>query len=125
MPKRSSRSVQIFYPRWSREALVAHLTERLPRLATRLPLARAVLFGSYAKGTFTAASDIDLLIVYKGEPRADAYASVRRTLEVPRLEPHLYTLDEAAEQEDTIRRMEAGGVILWDLDARRPPADDR
>ncbi len=116
MPKRSSHSVRIFYPGWSREALVAHLKERLPLLASRLPLARAVLFGSYAQGTFTAASDIDVLIVYQGQLRADAYAIVRRTLDMPRLEPHLYTLDEAVEQQDTIRRMEAGGVILWDPD---------
>jgi predicted nucleotidyltransferase len=60
-------------------------------LAAELPLRQVVLFGSYARGTFTVASDVDLLVIYRGDPRADAHAVTRRTLDLPRLQPHLYT----------------------------------
>ncbi|MGQ9477637.1 MAG: nucleotidyltransferase domain-containing protein [Candidatus Bipolaricaulia bacterium] len=60
------------------------------RPGERLPLALVVLFGSYARGNYTTvASDVDLLIVYKGEPREGAFALVKEELALPRLEPHL------------------------------------
>ena len=81
-------------------------------LAARLPLRRVVLFGSYASGQFTAASDIDLLVVSEGSRRDDAYALVRKTLQIPRLEPHIYSLEEYEEAKETVTRMERGGVVL-------------
>lgn len=53
-----------------------------------------VLFGSYARGDYSVRSDIDLLVVYSGKPQADAYSVVRRCLELPRLEPHVYSVEE-------------------------------
>ena len=114
MPNRSSSSVRVFFPRWTKEQLIRQLKSRLPLLADRLPLVRVVLFGSYAKGKFTAASDIDLLVVYRGEPRDDAYALVRKTLDVPHLEPHIYTLDEFEGVRTTIQRMVRDGVVLFE-----------
>jgi predicted nucleotidyltransferase len=88
------------------------LQQRLRILREKLPLTRAVLFGSYAKGRHTIASDIDLLLVYAGENRPDAYALVKRTLHLPRLEPHLYTEMEYERVKDMVERMTRGGVSL-------------
>ena len=74
----SSSSVQIFYRPRSRSDIMALLRERLPALAAVLPLQRVVLFGSTAQERHTVASDIDLLAVYRGEPRPDAYMLVRK-----------------------------------------------
>ena len=112
MPTRSSSSVRVFYPKLHRAALVETLRERLPRLAGILPLRRVVLFGSWAKGRQTVASDVDLLIVYRGAPRPDAYALARRTIALPGLEPHLSTETEYRAAAATIDRMTAGGVVL-------------
>jgi hypothetical protein len=49
------------------------------------------LFGSYASNRFTAASDIDLLVVYEDPERQDAYEIVANQLRLPRLEPRVYT----------------------------------
>jgi hypothetical protein len=34
---------------------------------------------------------VDLLVVYDGEKREDAYALVKKTLDILGLEPHVYT----------------------------------
>ena len=81
--------MRVFYPRYDRDSLVALLKGRLPGLQGKLTVRRAALFGSYATGRQTAASDIDLLIVYAGEPRDDAFAVVKRTLDIRGLEPHV------------------------------------
>jgi len=41
-------------------------------LKKELPVSLIVLFGSYAKDNYTAKSDIDLLVVYRGKVK-DAY----------------------------------------------------
>jgi len=112
MRKRSSTSVRIFYPKLDREGLIKLLSERLGELAARLPLVRVVLFGSYAKGNYTVGSDVDLLIVHKGKPRDDAYAIVKRVLNIPRLEPHIYTEGEYRGMEGTLSKMTEDGVVL-------------
>jgi predicted nucleotidyltransferase len=113
MPKRSSSSVRVFYPRYTRDGLVAALRERLPRLAQQLPLVRVVLFGSWAAGRQTVASDVDLLIVYRGPVRDDAFRVARTALEIPGVEPHLYTEDEAAQMQERLARMTAGGIVVY------------
>lgn len=125
MPNGSSASVRVFYPLWTKEKLIQHFQKRLPLLAERLPLAHVVLFGSYATGRFTAASDVDLLVIYEGKPRDDAYALIRKILNVPGLEPHAYTLDEFAAVRPTVQRMERNGVVLFsEPKARRPTSHD-
>ena len=89
--KVSSSSVRVFYPELSPADIICRLAERLPGLNGKLPLERVVLFGSYARGNYTASNDIDLLVVYRGRRRADAFAAVKRTLGLPRLEPHVYS----------------------------------
>lgn len=104
--------MRIFYPAFDKTELLRTLRERLGRLESELPLVRVVLFGSYARGTHTVGSDVDLLIVYRGEPRPDAYALTKRALDIPRLEPHLYTEAEYQGARTTVDRMIRGGVTL-------------
>jgi len=104
--------VRVFYPRLDREAVVRALREGIERLDAALPIRRVVLFGSYAKGTHTVASDIDVLVVYDGEPQSSAYAVTKRTLGIPRLEPHLYTTAEYEAAAATVERMTREGVVI-------------
>ncbi len=77
-----------------------------------LPLAKVVLFGSYAKGNYTVGSDIDLLIVYGGEKKYDDYALVKKILDLPHLEPHIYTIEEYKRMENIIQQMIEEGLEL-------------
>src|SRR6516165_7702830 len=105
MPNQSSSSVKIFYRPYSREQLVAKLRATMPELARKLPLRRVVLFGSWVTGRATAFSDIDLLVVYAGPPRDDAYAIVRRVVDQRGIEPHVYTESDADVLKPTLDRM--------------------
>jgi uncharacterized protein len=113
MRQRSSGSVKVFYPPWTREALLVRLREGMTTLREVLPLVRVVLFGSYARGRQTVASDIDLLVVYAGAVRDDAYALVRRTLDLRRLEPHVYAEEEYTQVSETLERMVQDGATVY------------
>ena len=112
MLRKSFSSVKVFYPSLSREDLLALLRQRIKALQRELPLKRVVLFGSYATGRQTVASDIDLLVVYAGEPRKEAYALVKRTLNIRHLEPHLYAEEEYEPVKTTVERMVQSGVPI-------------
>ncbi|OGF52648.1 MAG: hypothetical protein A2Z21_05050 [Candidatus Fraserbacteria bacterium RBG_16_55_9] len=112
MQRISSSSVQVFYPRLARAEVIRILSERLKGLQEELPLVRVVLFGSYARGNYTVGSDIDLLIVYRGEERVDAYALAKKLLDLPRLEPHIYAEAEDALREEVLRAMTKDGIVL-------------
>lgn len=105
--------MRIFYPELGQAEVIKRLSEGLEGLRAKLPIVWAVLFGSYARGNFTAGSDIDLLIVYEGETRPDAYALVKRTLALPRLEPHLYTEAEYKAHREMIDKMVKDGIVLF------------
>lgn len=113
MQKKSSSSVRIFYPSFNKEELVKKLKEKMRDLAPKLPLSLAVLFGSYAQGKNTVASDVDILIVYEGEQRRDAYVTVKKTMNIPLLEPHVYSENEYDRLRKVIDRMTEGGVVLF------------
>jgi len=113
MRQRSSGSVKVFYPPWTREALLVRLREGMTTLREVLPLVRVVLFGSYARGRQTVASDIDLLVVYAGAVRDDAYALVRRTLDLRRLEPHVYAEEEYTQVSETLERMVQDSTTVY------------
>jgi predicted nucleotidyltransferase len=85
----------------------------LADLAKELPLSLAVLFGSYARGNYTVASDVDVLIVYSGEKRPDAFAKAKKLLDIPLLQPHVYSEKEYEALRETIERMIAGGALLF------------
>lgn len=112
MRTRLSGSVKVFSPPYRREELIALLRARLPALASEIPLLRVVLFGSWAQGKATAFSDIDLLVVYAGPPRDDAYQRVQRSLSLRGLQPHVYAEREAEQMKNTLERMSRNGVVL-------------
>lgn len=105
MRGRSSRSVRVYYPELNREQVIARLTDHLPALAQELPLRRVVLFGSYARGNYTASSDVDVLVVYEGEKRDDAFRVVRKNLPLRGLEPHVYSQKEFVALQETLDKM--------------------
>lgn len=113
MPPRSSGSVRISYPRWKPEDVIRTIQERLPALLERLPLELVALFGSYARGNYTVASDVDLFLVYSGEKRPDDYVLVKRVLGIPRLEPHVYAEAEYQEVKSAVWRWIQEGIVLW------------
>lgn len=88
------------------------MREHLPALGRAIPLKRVVLFGSWASGRATAFSDVDLLVVYGGPPRTDAYVLVRKLLPVRGLEPHVYAEADAAALGGTVERMTRDGIVL-------------
>ncbi|MDR5710375.1 MAG: nucleotidyltransferase domain-containing protein [Armatimonadota bacterium] len=88
------------------------LRTRIRELARSLPLRRAVLFGSWATGRATARSDVDLLVVYAGPAREDAYRIVRTVVALRGLEPHVYSEAEAEVLRPLLERMTRGGVEL-------------
>lgn len=112
MRRRSSSSVRIFYPKFDKEEILQILSERLKELEEKLPLVHVVFFGSYAKQNYTVGSDVDILVIYRGEKRDDAYAVVKKVLDIPRLEPHPYTEEEYERMKATLSRMTDGGVVL-------------
>ena len=85
----------------------------MEKLKDLLPISEVVLFGSYARGNYTVRSDADLLVLYKGKSRKDAYSIVWKVLDIPRLEPHIYTEDEARKMEGIIRRMKQEGKVVY------------
>ena len=97
MRRKSSSSVRIYYRRFNREELVRVLGEKARRLDEKLPLLKVTLFGSYAKDRATAASDVDILVIYRGWRREDAYDIAWDVLYVPQLELHVYTEEEYRE----------------------------
>ncbi|MCS7222728.1 MAG: nucleotidyltransferase domain-containing protein [Anaerolineae bacterium] len=104
--------MKVFYPPFSREELITLLRQRVSMLQEKLPLKRVVLFGSYAQGRQTIASDVDLLVIYAGEPREDAYALVKRTLGIRLLEPHVYAEREYEQAKETLEWMVKGGILI-------------
>ena len=114
MPSGSSRSASVSWPTRDRNDLVASIRNALPALRDALPVRRVVLFGSHATGRATVASDVDLLVVYEGPPREDAFATVKKTIPVRGLEPHVYTTKEAEAQEDLLTRMTQEGIVVFE-----------
>jgi hypothetical protein len=86
--------VRVTYPSLSKGGVVQRLKEASVVLEKRLPIARIVLFGSYATGRYTVASDIDVLVVYTGAERPDAYRLVVDCVRLPHLEPHVYSQEQ-------------------------------
>lgn len=113
MQRKFLNSVKIFYPKLSKEEVIQLLLQNLKILETKLPLVRVILFGSYAKGNYTVGSDVDLLVVYDGKKRSDDYAIVKKTLNIPRLEPHIYTKEEYEKIKDILEKMTKDGILLF------------
>jgi len=86
--------VRVAYPSLSKSQLIEKLRQAYISLKGKLPVSRMILYGSYAQDRYTAGSDIDLVVVYRGKPTEDAYKLVMEEIRLPRLEPKLYTEEQ-------------------------------
>ena len=116
MPAASSSSVRVFYPRYSRDQVLNALAQGAESLRKEFPLSQLALFGSYAAGRHTVGSDIDVLVVYQGKRREDAFAVAKRALGLFGVEPHVYSEQEAQQMKATLDRMTHEKVVVY----RRP-----
>ncbi|MBC7129986.1 nucleotidyltransferase domain-containing protein [Candidatus Bathyarchaeota archaeon] len=83
--------MKIFFPKFSKEQVVKEISKHIKELGENLGLCKAILFGSYARGNYTVASDIDLLIVFddkKGNKEV-IYKTLMKKINLPRLELHI------------------------------------
>jgi hypothetical protein len=94
------------------------VADLLAELGTRHAVPGALSDAAWARGRQTVASDVDLLVVYRGPIQPDAYARVKRAVAIPRLEPHVYSETEYEGVQATLRRMTEGGLVLLDAPAR-------
>jgi hypothetical protein len=83
------------------------------------------LFGSYATGNYTAASDIDVLVIYSGKQNDEAFQIVKSTLGIPGVEPHVYTESQAREMSAIIKKMIRNGIVIYQSPVSRSPDGTR
>ncbi|MEM4245663.1 MAG: nucleotidyltransferase domain-containing protein [Candidatus Bathyarchaeia archaeon] len=83
--------VKVSYPIMGKREVLDRLRQVCVRLKKKMPLLKMILYGSYATGRYTAGSDVDIIVVYDGDEREDAYKLVVDEVALPRLEPKLYT----------------------------------
>jgi len=83
--------VKIFFPKFSREEVVREISRCAAELRDSLGLECVILFGSYAKGRYTVASDIDLLVIFNDEKSSEdnVYKSLMKSIKLPRVELHI------------------------------------
>lgn len=112
--------MRIYYPEYTREEVISRIRSSVPKIRSHLPIRLVALFGSYAQRRHTAASDVDILIVYDDPKREDAHKLVIDTIDVPRLEPHIYTTSEYERMKDSTLSKEVTrrGVIIWAKDRK-------
>lgn len=89
--KKYSSSVKVFFPKFSREEVIKEVSRCAVELREKLGLERVILFGSYAKGNYTVASDIDLLIIFNDEKSSedDVFKGIMKKIQLPRIELHI------------------------------------
>lgn len=85
---------RVTYPTLSRDQIIERLGWSRVSLEKKLPISKMILYGSYAENRHTAGSDIDIVVVYEGKERADAYRLVMEKICLPRLEPKVYTEEQ-------------------------------
>jgi len=83
--------VTVRYPVLSKKEVIEKLRQAYVRLEKKLSMSKMILYGSYALNRYTTGSDIDVLVVYRGRAREDAYKLVVTEVALPRLEPRIYT----------------------------------
>ena len=117
MPGESFSTVRIFWPEFSKEELIKRIREGIKSILNVLPITKVVLFGSYAEGRHTAASDIDLLVIYKGPKKQGDYSICWDAFGIPQLELHIYTEEECRKLKSKgstlLEEAEKKGIIIW------------
>jgi len=112
MQRKYSGSVRIFYPRFDRRTIIKILKGKIQLLKKELAVSLVVLFGSYAKDNYTAKSDIDILVIYRGKIK-DVYAKVKKVIDIYGTEPHVYSEEEYAAIKPTIDKMIKNGIVIF------------
>lgn len=116
MLKKSSNSVKIFFPKFNREEVVTEISKRITELHEKLHLDKVIIFGSYAKGNYTVASDIDLLIVFDNEKinENEVYKCLMKSIQLPRLELHIISKKDFNNYKKTkwIKTIEEEGIKI-------------
>lgn len=119
MPRRSSDSVKIYSPRYNREGVIRILSEKAKKLRRIIPVKKLILFGSYAKDKYTAASDIDVLLVYEDIEKInlDVYKVAWDILDIPEIQLHVYKSSDYMKLRKSgnlfIKSIEREGIIIW------------
>jgi len=57
--------------------------------------------------------DVDLLVVYQGTENDQAYATVKKAMSIPHLEPHVCAEEDYRTMQDIIQKMITGGVVIY------------
>ena len=79
--------MKIFFPKFSRKDVIREVSRCVTELHDSLGLEGVILFGSYAKGRYTVASDLDLLIFDDEKSSEDnVYKSLMKSIKLPRVE---------------------------------------
>lgn len=118
MPKKSSDSVKVFFPKVNREQVIKEIDRCIREFSKSLGLYKVVLFGSYARGNFTVASDIDIFIVFDEEKSSeeDVRKTLMKNIKLPRVELHILSRKnyETAVGLRWIKTIEEEGVKILD-----------
>ena len=86
--------------------------------AKELPIKLVVLFGSYAAGRYTVASDVDVFAVIEGKYKEEAFHKIREGLGLDNLQLHLYTVEEYEKlkrnRPSFIREVQGKGFLIFE-----------
>lgn len=114
--KKSSSSVKIYFPKFSKEQVVKEVNRCIVELGESLGLCKAILFGSYARGNYTVASDIDILIVFDDQKsNEDKIRKIlMKKINLPRLELHIISKKnyETLKNSKWIKTIEEEGIKI-------------
>lgn len=105
MLENSSNSVRVIYPEVNRDRVIERLRESARLVAEQLGLELLILFGSYADNRYTAASDVDVLVVCDDNAVDKAYEALHKTTQLANLELHVYG-------KNAYRRLKASGSLF-------------
>ncbi|OWP55524.1 MAG: hypothetical protein B2I17_09485 [Thermoplasmatales archaeon B_DKE] len=107
--------MKVFYPRFKKKELVEKLTQAFREISRQVRISDAMLFGSYAKATNTAFSDIDILVVTE-DNKDEVYSVCWDIIGIPETELHIYTGEEIKIMKGTdnlfLKEVERNGVKL-------------
>lgn len=116
MRRKYSNSVRVFFPKFSLEDVVREVSRCVSLFSEDLALKKVIVFGSYAKGKYTAGSDIDLFVVFDDSKCAEdyVYKTLRKNIMLPRLELHILSLKEyeAIKESKWVKTVEEEGVSI-------------
>ncbi len=117
--KKYSSSVKVFFPRFNREEVVKEVSRCVEENRERLGLCKVLLFGSYARGNYTVASDIDVFVVFDDtkSSESEVYKTLMKSIKLPRVELHIMSRREFEDckRSKWIKTIEEEGIKILDV----------